>query len=120
MQEISKFLVDNWKLILEVILLIFLVVLFIVKKKPLKVVDSVKTFVIHALPTFIKQAEDYKDVFEPSRKLSGEEKMQMVLHDCYSLMVDELGIPKEDLCLYTSWLHDAIEDILTTPQKKGE
>lgn len=120
MQEFGKFIVDNWKIILEVILLILSVVLFILKKKPVKVVDSVKTFIVRALPTFINSAEKYVDVFEPTRKITGEEKMRMVLHDCYTFMIDELGVPQEDLCIYTSWLREAIEDILDTPQKKGE
>lgn len=120
MQEFSKFLVDNWRIILDIVVLISSIIFFILKKKPLKVVDSVKSIIIEALPTIINRVENYKDIFDPSRKLSGEEKLQMVVHSCQSIMVDECGIKEEDLCFYTSNLIQWIEDILSTPQKKGE
>lgn len=112
------FIVENWRLIIDVLSLIIVTILFFIKKKPIKIVDSVKTTIISALPGIISKVENYKDVFDPNRKITGEEKLHMAINACYSLMVDDLGINENDLCKYNSWLISTIEDILSTPQKK--
>lgn len=116
----KSFILENWRLIFDFLSVICVTIFFFIKKKPIKIVDSVKTTIIAALPNIINRVEEYKDIFDPSRKLDSKEKLQMALNCCYSILVDELGIREEDLCLYRSWLVDAIENILSTPQKKGE
>lgn len=113
-----EFLKSYGPLILEALILIASTILFIVKKKPVKIVDSVKALIIGMLPEVINRVENYKDVFDPSRKLSGQEKFQMALNILKSYMVDELGIKEEDLPLYRDFLTYNIEAILSTPQKK--
>ena len=83
-------------------------------------VDSVKSLVIAALPEVINRVENYKDVFDPLRKLSGQEKLTMALSIVQSYLVDECGLTDADLPLYRSWIVEHIEAILSTPQKKGE
>lgn len=117
---VKQFILENWRLIVDILSVIIVTIFFFIKKKPLKIVDSVKTAVIAALPSIINRAENYKDPFDPGRKLSGQEKFNIVLSACFSLMVDELGVDPASLPCYTSWLTQHIEDILSTPQKKGE
>ncbi len=113
------FIKENWRLIIDIISCIVVVVFFFIRKKPIKIVDSVKACIIDKLPEVINAVENYKDVFDPLRKLSGEEKLTMALSILKTYLVDELGLKEEDLPLYTSWLVQHIEDILSTPQKKG-
>lgn len=112
------FLVKYWRVIFELLMLIASIVLFILKKKPIKIVDSLKTLVIAALPDVINRVENYKDVFDPSRKLTGDEKLRMALSIVQSYLVDECGLDETELCLYRDWIIEQIEMILSTPQKK--
>lgn len=114
------FVVKYWRVILEACCLLVSFVFFMVRKRPIKIVDSVKALVIAALPEVINRVENYKDVFEPSRKLTGQEKLTMALSIVQSYLVDECGLTEQELPLYHSWIVDRIEAILSTPQKKGD
>ena len=116
----SNFIKAYWREILEVFAILMSIVICCIKKKPIKLVNSVKAQLIEALPEVINRVENYKDIMEPTRKLSGDEKLRLALNICHSFMVDDLHIPEDDLCLYTAWLVEHIEAILSTPQKKGE
>lgn len=116
---ILDFIKAYWREIIEVVAILISIVICCIKKKPIKIVDSVKAQLIETLPTIINRVENYKDVFEPTRKLSGDEKLRMALNICEAFLVDDLHIPEADLCIYRSWLVQHIEDILSTPQKKG-
>lgn len=112
MQEIGKFLVDNWKIILDVVLMAFSIVFFLVKKKPVVVVDEVRTHVLRSLVYLIKKAEKEFGAGH------GEDKFDFVmdslmetLHRCY---------PDIDPMTYYNFAEQYLEYILETPQKKGE
>lgn len=107
MQEIGNFLVDNWRLILEVILLIASVCIAIFRRRPLtKIFDS---SAYSNLITLVQEAE------EKFGAGNGYEKLQFVLNKY--LKIKNL----EDL---DDWDKNSlivmIERILSTPQKKGD
>lgn len=109
MIEILK---ENWKLILEVVVLLASIIFFIVKKKPVKVIDSLKTAIMRILPILINEAE------EKFGAGNGAEKNKFVLQS----VIDDLKVtqPGVDVNFYLPFIRKFIEDILSTPQKKGE
>ena len=90
------FIVKYWRIILEAIFLLVSFVLFLIRKRPIKIVDSVKALVIGALPEVINRVENYKDVFDPSRKLTGQEKLTMALSIVQGYLIDECGLTEND------------------------
>ena len=108
-----EFLKENWKLILEIVVLLASVIFFVVKKKPLKLVDGVKSRIVKFLPAIIKCVE--KD-----SKGKGAEKMAEALSMVHILLYEDFDMNEEDVSQYDQFVIDRIEDILSTPQKKGE
>lgn len=111
MQEVIDFLSLYWREILEVILLIISVVVFIVKKKPVKVIDTVKECITRLLPYCIYEAEKQEDL-----KGKGEKKKIFALSVLYKLL-QEFGY-EEVYDQYREYAAEQIEVILSTPQKK--
>ena len=113
MQDILNFIITNKRLILEVVILIISVVVFILRKKPIKFTDSVKTELIYWLPSAIIQAE--------KSGLKGEEKYVCCLEWLYKFMcLENSMLFDEFLQQYESFLGPQIEAILSTPQKKDK
>lgn len=118
MQEIFNFFVANRRLIIEAILLIVSFVLLIVKKKPVKVIDSVTTFVtshavevINIVEAMAKGSKyiDYHGVITPKIDVAIDLMKEKI----------KLFIPNAEIGLYDYYIRKVIEDILSTPQKKG-
>ena len=65
----STFLVENWKLLVEGVLLVVSFILLLIKKKPVKVYDSWLTIIRGLLPEFINRVENYKDIFNPESNI---------------------------------------------------
>ncbi len=110
MKQILEFLVKNWRLILEVVCALVALVLFICRKKPVKVLDTVKECISRLLPYVIKEAE--------KTDLKGEDKMVFALQTLYALLKD-FGY-EEVYNNYRDFAREQIELILSTPQKKEE
>ena len=110
MDQVINFIKENWRLILEVVTAIVALVLFIVRKKPTKVLDTVKECIVRLLPYVITEAE------KTDKK--GEDKMVFALQTLYSLL-KEFGY-EEVYDQYRDFAREQIELILSTPQKKGE
>ena len=53
----KQFILENWRLIVEVVLLVGSTVLFILRKKPVKVIDTLKETIVRLLPGLINLAE---------------------------------------------------------------
>lgn len=106
-----SFLRRNWKWFLPlcVDLVVFLVLLL---KKKVKVVD-VFSMVLTKLPVFINRAEELYS--------NGDDKLKYVLSCAVSLLAAENGSNVTDILeKYGDLLINAIEEILSTPHKKGD
>lgn len=111
MDCLIDFLRRNWKWLLPCIctFVSFIVLLF---KKKVKIKD-VFSMVLMKLPSFINLAEEAAS--------SGEEKFSFVFTACLSLLCDALGCSMAEAeSKYGALVTNAIEEILSTPQKKGE
>lgn len=110
MQKVLDFIIQNWRLIVEIVFVLVALVLFICKKKPVKVLDTVKECISRLLPYVIKEAE--------KTDLKGEDKMVFALQTLYALLKD-FGY-EEVYNNYRDFAREQIELILSTPQKKEE
>lgn len=106
------FIVDNWKLILEGVLLLVSFILFLIKKKPNQIIDPICEQIICMLPTFIQEAEKR---FKESG--SGPEKLQMVF-DLVGFWFEQHEYKFTEF--YKQFVLKYVEEILLCPQKKLE
>lgn len=107
MQEVYKFLLDNWQLILSVVLFLVSVIVSIVRKKPLQdIYSQLYAWCIAAVNVAEKTA------------LKGDSKKQYALDVVKSFLKDKFPNIKEDYYIHA--ISVIIEQILATPQKKGE
>lgn len=107
--EILSFIQEYWKI--AVIFLIDLAILLVsIFRKRVKIVDSPKEFILRVLPGWINQAEQLYD--------DGVHRKSFVLSIISSLLAKEFNI--QDFEPYLDFTSDAIEKILSCPQKKGE
>lgn len=107
----KEFLIDNWRIIAELVLLVGSTVLFIVRKKPVKVIDTLKETIVRLLPALINTAECMEG-------LKGEAKLKAVIDELV-LILKELGYGDDIIVQYLAFAKEQVEVILTTPQKKG-
>lgn len=108
MKDVISFIQENWQWMVEVIAAIIALVLFIVRKKPVKVLDTIKECITRLLPYCIGEAE--------KTDLKGENKKIFALQVLYSLL-KEFGY-EEVYDQYREYASEQIEIILSTPQKK--
>lgn len=115
MSEILDFLVSHWKLIALAVLVILDAVLIILnRRKPVKVYDGIHTAICSVLPQLIKDAE--------SSYCSGHgsEKLSMVKELIFNYLCAVYGMKMEEAIQYDDFITRQIEEILSTPQKKGD
>lgn len=106
MSNMIKFIQENWRLILEIALVIVSTVIFIVRKRPVRVVDTVKETICRLLPYCITLAE---------KAPKGEKLSQCLI--LLSQLLSDMGIELNDD--YKAFALEQVEIILSTPQKKG-
>lgn len=104
-----NFLTEYWRLILEAALIICSVVIFVLRKKPVKVIDTIKEIILRALPAIICLAE--------KEATKGSDKMIFVCA-FFKKMFADLGYGDDIYNQYEPFIIDQAEAILTTPQKK--
>lgn len=112
MKEVLQFIERHYEIIFSCFAAIFSLIMFLIKKKPIKIVDSVKTAILSSVPGLIVDAE--------SKFGSGHgiEKFNFVFDSVVNMLkATQPGIEVE---LYYWTIKKAIEDILATPQKKEE
>lgn len=107
MKEFSDFILQNWKECIAIILAIATLLVTIFRKK-VKVVDDIPSFILEHLPLFINSAEK---LFS-----SGTDKKTFVLESIDQLLRVHFNVGIED---YIDFVCEAIEKILSTPEKKG-
>lgn len=110
MNQVLDFIKVYYREIIEVIAIIASVVICCIRKKPVKVVDTVKEIIVRVLPAFIVQAE--------ASGKKGADKLELVL----SLVKDflkEMSYGDDVVSQYLDFTKEQVELILATPQKKG-
>ena len=109
MSEIFNFLVNHWQIIASVILIILSFILTLIKKKPIKIVDSYIGILYRSCISAIEYVENLKDGSSSSAKL-----MKAV-----DYVIDQFKVyPNFKDRLLISDIISVIEEILETPQKK--
>lgn len=103
------FLRENWRLILEAILVIASFVFCLIRKKPLKISDTLKSTILSLLPGFIALAE--KSGFK------GADKLAYVLSLVKNSLASEIS-DAEFNERYKAFIVSQVEAILYCPQKK--
>ena len=103
---ILEFLQNNWKTIVELVVLLTTIILWIIRKKPVKVVDTLKEVVLRLLPYAITVAESA----EKGAKL---DVCIGLLEEAMKDLGYELTPELERFAI------EQVEIILSTPQKKG-
>lgn len=106
MSEVINFLSDNWKVIIEIVVLLTTIILWIIRKKPVQVVDTLKETIVRLLPYCINTAESAPK----------GEKLAACLAVLSQVLAD-MGIELNDD--YKKFALEQVEVILSTPQKKG-
>lgn len=110
------FLLSYWKIIVAAALLLFdVVLLFLNRRKPLKVYDSVHQSILYVLPDLIKSAEN-----SYAGSGQGSEKLSMVLELLHNYLCSVYGMSTLEAMKYDDFVKSNVEKILATPQKKGE
>lgn len=103
---ILDFLKTYYREIIEIILVITSFVLFVARKRPIKVIDTIKEVILRLLPYCINKAE----------VCNGDDKKTFAL----SLLAELLRDLGYDLLPdYEKFAGEQLEIILSTPQKKG-
>lgn len=105
-----EFLRDNWRLLLEAVCVIASLVFCLIRKKPVKVVDTLKEIIVRLLPALINNAEGMEG-------LKGEAKLKVVISELV-LILKDLGYSDEVIDPYLPFAKEQVEVILSTPQKK--
>ena len=111
-----EFLQNYWKLIaLAVLLLLDVILVVLNRRKPIKVYDSVHQAILYILPSLIKSAEQSYIATG-----QGDAKLSMVIELIHNYLVSVYGMSYEEAVTYDEFVKKQVEDILSTPQKKGE
>lgn len=114
MNDIIHILKNNWELIVSVLLFILSFILQLIKKKPVKVIDTVKQIILSYAPMAIRLAEQMYGLDH------GDEKFKYAYQVICDAVGQIVGIqPRKVPDMYDAYIKDVIEDVLNTPQKKG-
>ena len=105
MQDLFNFICLHWESILSILMFVVSVVIFIIKKKPVRSIDS-----------FIQCLVNMNVRIAEKSDLKGAEK----LNYCVNLVCEALKnvYPDLDTSKYIPFIKYCIEDVLDTPQKK--
>ena len=109
----KEFFVQNWYYIAVLLIAICNMILLICKKNKVVQEDSLFTKLLEILPAMIRRAED--------TGLDGANKLVFVVDTAISWLADYTG--KNTACIratYQERVITAIENILSTPEKKGD
>lgn len=111
MDFILEILRNYWKEITEIVLFLILGLIAVIRKRPIKFVDTLKMSILQWLPGFIVLAE--------KSGLKGEDKVVFVLKRAYEFFCSTKSVSYDYfLSTYEQFIRTHIEAILCTPQKK--
>lgn len=109
MKEVLDFIVQYWQYISVGVVLIINILIFIIKKRPVMVQESLKQVLLSLLPGFIAGAE------EAIGHGNGSTKLALVLNACDDWLQNNGFSLTPEL---KKFIGLSIENILSTPQKK--
>lgn len=109
---IIDFVRNYWKEILDVLILVISLVFFILRKKPVKVSDTLKQLISSWLPGVINAAE--------KTDLKGSLKLDYAVNMVYDIFCSDYITREEFDQRYLPFVKSQIEAILSTPKKKGD
>lgn len=112
MKEIMDFLLVYWKELFYAFCALLSLVCVIFSKRKVKVFDSPFEVVVQKVPSLINKAEQ---LFS-----SGIDKKRFVVNSCITLLSDITHKSFESVSVYSEKFSRIVEDILSTPTKKGE
>ena len=114
MEEVKHFIIENWKLLASALLFLIAFVVGLVrgKKKGYSLSDILMGMLVEQLPHWISMAEAVGG--------TGEQKKVQVLNNALNYTARALGrkLTEEETSLIIAKSSEAIEKILSTPQKK--
>lgn len=108
---IIEFFRNYWREILEIGTICISILICCLKKRPVKVVDTIKELILKVLPAYVISAE--------SSGLKGADKLELVLNYLHEFL-REMGYGDDIISQYLPYAKQQVELILTTPHKKGE
>lgn len=109
-----EFLKTYWREILEVVVLTVSIIIATVRKKPSSsLVSDIKARLAVLVPVLVKQVES------PG---NGSEKKSIVIGKCLSAVTGFYGrkLQEDESSYWKQYVSNQIEDVLSTPQKKGD
>lgn len=109
MQKVMDFIVEYRETFTSLLAIVVAVVLFAIKKKPVKIISSVKELGLRLLPFLINDAE--------KTDLKGEDKLEYVFAHLVQAFIDE-GYPARVIEQDRKYWLNEVEVMLSTPQKK--
>ena len=108
MQEFGKFLAQYWQIILASILTIISAIIALFRKKPVSsVISDIYQLVVKAV-----------NAVESEGILGSEQKKAVATAQVVNGL--KALYPSFESKKYITYIHQVIEDVLTTPQKKGD
>lgn len=109
----KEFIIQNWFFIIELLVGLVSLIILLLKKTKVLSVDTPFEKLLEKLPELIKKAEILSK--------EGKVKRSYVLGVAYAYLADLTGKSVEEISgIYCDRILEAIENILETPQKKGE
>lgn len=111
MNQVLDFIKLYYREIIEVVAILVSIVICCIRKKPVKVVDTIKEIIVRVLPAFIIQAE--------ASDKKGADKLDLVL-SLVTGFLKEMDYGDDVISQYLPFAKEQVELILATPQKKGE
>lgn len=109
MKNVVDWVVAHPETVASIVAALVSLIIWIVRKRPVKVVDTFKEKILAQLPIVIAKAE------EEIGPGNGEKKLQFVI-DFFTWQFDQEGLKLSDS--YLKFIKMAVEQILSTPQKK--
>lgn len=110
MNNIVNFIIVYWREILSVCSILASIIICCVRKKPVKIVDTLKEVIVRVLPSLICAAEN--------TGLKGSDKLKFLLDELANVL-KELHYGDDVIAQYLPFAKEQVELILSTPQKKG-
>lgn len=108
----KEFLIEYWRDILSIVVMLTTLVLWLVRKKPVKVIDTIKESILRLLPYCISEAEKLTGV-------TGADKKAFALDMISAYLKEFISCGDDELKTYLQFASEQVEVILSTPQKKG-
>lgn len=105
------FLKAYWREILEVVILLASIVICCIKKRPVKVVDTLRELILQLLPGCINASEI------EAAGLPGKDKKEYAINLLLEVLQGQ-GYGDDTIAPYLPFIKSQVEVILSTPQKK--